>query len=140
MGTFRNLQRAALLLVCAAIQGCGTDAFTLLQDDEELTWQAELALAEAGELPIEVERAYAQAAIEKTEACRPIYRSIRYRMERAVLGNRPSLLKSFGNDFLLLVSRIAPVGPMASCAAAYERYHAQYLVLRAHVDRDQTAY
>ena len=140
MGTCRNLQRALLLLFCAVIQGCGTDAFTLLREDEELTWQAELALAEAGELPIEVEEAYDQAAIEKTEACRPIYRNIKHRMEQAVMGERPSFLKAFGKDFMMLVARIAPVGPVESCAAAYERYHTQYLVLRAHVDQDQTAY
>lgn len=140
MGTSRNIRQALLLLVCASLPGCGTDAFSLLSNDEALTWEAELILAESDDLPIEIEEAYDRAATEKTEACRPIYRNIKHRMESAVLGERPSVLKAFGKDFILLVARIAPIGPVQDCAEAYERYRAQYLVLRDRADRDQTAY
>ncbi len=140
MGRSRKIRQALVLLVCASLPGCGTDAFSLLSNDEALTWEAELILAESDNLPIEIEEAYDRAAIEKTEACRPIYRNIKHRIEGEILGQRPSLLKAFGKDFMLLVARIAPIGPLESCAEAYERYRAQYLVLRDRADRDQTAY
>ena len=136
----KDIRQVLLLLVCLAVQGCGTDAFTLLREDEALTWQAELMLAEADNLPIEIEEAYDRAASEKTEACRPIYQNIKHRMESAVLGQRPSFLKALRRDFMLLVARLAPIGPAEDCAEAYERYRAQYLVLRERTDHDQTAY
>ena len=129
-----------LLVLCLAVQGCGTDAFHLLKQDEELTWQVELDLAEAEGLPPGIEEALDRAAIAKSEACRPIYRNIKYRMDRAVMGERPSLAKAFGKDFMLLIARIAPIGPVASCAAAFDQFHAEYLLLRQHIERDQTAY
>lgn len=140
MGMSKNIRQALLLLLCAAVQGCGTDAFTLLREDEALTWQAELILAESDNLPIEIEEAFDRVAAEKIESCRPIYRSIKQRIESEVLGERPSPLTAFGKDFMLLVARIAPTGPLESCAEAYERYQAQFLVLRERADRDQTAY
>ena len=128
-----------LLVLCAALQGCGTDAITLLRDDNELTWQAELVLAEAEELPLEVEETYYQADSDKTEACRPIYRSVKYRFERELLGETPSFAKSLGNDFMLLVALIVPVGPVANCAEAYEQYRERHLALRERVNRLQAA-
>jgi len=136
---YMNIRRALLLLLCVAIQGCGTDAVTLLREDNELTWQAELVLAEAEGLPLEVDETYYQAASDKTEACRPIYRSVKYRIERELLGERSSFAKSLGNDFMLLVALIVPVGPVATCAAAYEQYRVRHLALQERITRLQSA-
>jgi hypothetical protein len=114
----------ALLSLCTALAGCGTNVQYLLAEEGRLTPEADRLATTAESLGSGLEQPVYEAEDAKLEACRFLNEATVSRME-----NEPSFGEQFVSDLSSVVVLLIPVGQVERCADSLEAYRTSIATL-----------
>ncbi len=103
----------------------------LLAKDSDLQWEADELLAEIEDLNLGLEKDFNDAELEKTAACKDLYKAVELRVVRELHQGPLPFGAKFVYDAKLLMALLIPLGKVERCRAAIEIYRQEYEELRA---------
>ncbi len=118
MGPLRTvLHGLALLPICAALAGCGTNVKWLLAEESRLTPEADRLATAAEVLGTGIEQPVYDAEDAKLGACRFLNEATVERMQR-----EPTFGEQFVSDLSSVIVLLVPVATVERCAESLDAY------------------
>jgi hypothetical protein len=111
------IHRLAVLSLCTALAGCGTNVQWLLAEEGRLTPEADRLATTAEALGTGIEQPVYEAEDAKLEACRFLNEATVDRIQ-----NEPSFGEQFVSDLSAVIVLLIPFDPVEQCADSLDAY------------------
>ena len=113
----RQLARSLAAAACFLLAGCGTNILVLIEEEGQLMWRGDQALAAADFEP-DLQTPLYDAELEMQSSCKPINKAVTERRDTTVI----SIAAQFRTDLTLLTALFVPIPAVESCATAQADY------------------